>query len=179
MEHITIPPPLVKNTVLGTKCKNTKKTYPDYLTGLKIKGSPQENSPKCSHDHAQDTLPSDESTKLNSRSPIVDFYFVLFFIAWLYLAWGISQEKCNTTIKYICYIIKQSPTLSSNVKIEDKIPSNVQTITKNLHLNPIYELNVCCQKCYSVYALEVARFECGYWPNPESPIYGKDLFDSH
>ncbi|KNZ55480.1 hypothetical protein VP01_2664g1, partial [Puccinia sorghi] len=68
--------------------------------------------------------------------------------------------------------------LPPDVEMEQKIPKDVRTITKQLKLHPILDLQVCCQKCYSLYDLESSPFECGYQATPQSPVCGMDLFDS-
>ncbi|KNZ52112.1 hypothetical protein VP01_3690g1 [Puccinia sorghi] len=57
--------------------------------------------------------------------------YAMYFVAWLFLYCGLSQAKCREV-------------LPPNVNMENKIPMDVHTITKNLKLDPVLVTYVCC-----------------------------------
>ncbi|MBW0467884.1 hypothetical protein O181_007599, partial [Austropuccinia psidii MF-1] len=103
--------------------------------------------------------------------------FYPFFIAWLYLICGISQDKCQKAIRYIIYIVKNCRQLPQGIEIEKTIPKDIRTITRCLKLLAKFEYHVCCQSCYSLYEIEIAPGECGYRATPDSLACGEDLFN--
>ncbi|KNZ46351.1 hypothetical protein VP01_733g6 [Puccinia sorghi] len=105
--------------------------------------------------------------------------FVLHFVAWLYLCCVISQAKCQQAVIYILYIIKNCCLLPPNVNFETNIPHDVQTITTKLHLNPFLVKYVCCIKCFLVYKMETAPFQCRYQPTATSNMCGINLFGQY
>ncbi|KNZ51784.1 hypothetical protein VP01_3812g3 [Puccinia sorghi] len=68
------------------------------------------------------------------------------------------QAKCCEVVTYIKYLIKQCRQLPPNVNMENKIPMDVRTITKNLKLDPVLVTYVCCQMCYSLYDIKTSPF---------------------
>ncbi|KNZ56862.1 hypothetical protein VP01_22g1 [Puccinia sorghi] len=99
----------------------------------------------------------------------INHYYVMCFIAWLYLFCGISQAKCREALEYVIYLIKKCRHLPPDVEMETKIPRDVRIITKHLKFEPEIELHVCCRKCYSLYDIETSPFQCGYKATPQSP----------
>ncbi|KNZ58531.1 hypothetical protein VP01_1913g3 [Puccinia sorghi] len=89
---------------------------------------------------------------------------------------GISQAKCRQAVIYILYIIKNCCVLPPTVDFKSKIPHNVRTISKKLHLDPFLISYVCFIKCFSVYPIKTAPFQCGYKPTENSPMCGINLF---
>jgi hypothetical protein len=103
--------------------------------------------------------------------------YFMFFIAWLYLCCGLSQAKCREAVTYIIYLVKQCRQLPTQVKMESKIPKDIHTITKRLKLDPMLESYVCCQKCYSLYNIEISPLTCQYKATCEFSACGTQLFD--
>ncbi|KNZ64322.1 hypothetical protein VP01_1040g1 [Puccinia sorghi] len=61
--------------------------------------------------------------------------------------------------------------------MEQKISKDVQTITKQLKLHPVLDLQVCCPTCYSIYEIESSPLKCGYQATPQSQVCGMYLFN--
>ncbi|KNZ52573.1 hypothetical protein VP01_3517g3 [Puccinia sorghi] len=83
------------------------------------------------------------------------------------------------SVIYILYIIKNCRLLPPNVDFESKIPHDVRTISKKLHLDSFLVSYVCCIKCFSVHPIEEAPFQCGYKLTENSPMCGINLFGQH
>lgn len=98
---------------------------------------------------------------------------------WLHLVCGLSHEKCRQAIVYITYMIKYHDQFKRQKDFCDHIPKDLHTITKHLGLDLELEEFICCQKCYSLYEIDVAPFECSYQVVPGADACSKDLFSPH
>jgi hypothetical protein len=52
--------------------------------------------------------------------------YIMYFITWLYLFFGISQDKCQEAVEYILYLVKHCCSLPPDVEIKTKIPEDVR-----------------------------------------------------
>ncbi|MBW0540942.1 hypothetical protein O181_080657 [Austropuccinia psidii MF-1] len=105
-------------------------------------------------------------------------YSIFFFLAWLHVIVGVSQENCRIARNLIISFVNIARRLNSLVSFEKSIPQDVRTITKKLELIPSIERHICCTACYSLYDEVIAPFECGYCILPGLSACGEDLFHS-
>ncbi|KNZ53618.1 hypothetical protein VP01_3185g3, partial [Puccinia sorghi] len=156
--------------------RNAGKSLPKALVDMTLEEFPSLlNTRKQVHLRSDTTISSCSSEDHEYKPISITNYlnvdsldYVMIFVAWLYLDCGISQAWCREVVDYILYLIKNCCDLPPNVEMEHKIPKDVRTITKQLKLHPILDLQFCCQKCYSLYDLQ-SSFECGYQATPQSP----------
>ncbi|KAG0143371.1 hypothetical protein CROQUDRAFT_661367 [Cronartium quercuum f. sp. fusiforme G11] len=112
-----------------------------------------------------------------SDSSFVGFvYQVMYFIAWLYLACGMTRENCQTTQDHLIRIIYSCSQVQLMKGWASSIPQDVHTINKYLDLEATLERYVCCVVCYSINEIKVAPAECGYRELPNMQACGAELF---
>ncbi|MBW0541940.1 hypothetical protein O181_081655, partial [Austropuccinia psidii MF-1] len=105
---------------------------------------------------------------------------VLQFIMWLYLVCGLSRDNCRKARDMILNIIQLiSQKAIKHNSLLSRVPCDIRTISKRLKLEFPLEEQVCCQKCYSLYDIEIAPEECTYQPTIASNKCYNDLFHPH
>lgn len=125
-----------------------------------------------------------EATILVSRRLTNLIYFTIkdlvsYFVAWLYLACGMTRANCRVARDYLVQISYSASRTQIIQGWTGSIPKYVQTITRRMDLDATIKRFVCCQKCFSLYEIKFAPNEFGYREFANSKSCGRDLFVSH
>ncbi|MBW0539643.1 hypothetical protein O181_079358, partial [Austropuccinia psidii MF-1] len=116
-----------------------------------------ENSDGTSHGSSYTSETSFSSNKENWSSNFIKL--ILCFMAWLHLVCGLSRQRCGHELIYLFQLIE----------------IYIRTTLKILKLVPQLQRHVCCPRCYCVYDMDLAPFECGYKEFSQSSPCGEAL----
>ncbi|MBW0503780.1 hypothetical protein O181_043495 [Austropuccinia psidii MF-1] len=122
-----------------------------------------------------------ESKAYNNDSSMSNIIIlVLQFIMWLYLVCGLSRDNCRKARDMILNIIQLiSQKAIKHNSLLSRVPCDICTMSKRLKLEFSFEEQVCCQKCYSLYGMEIAPELCIYQPTIASNKCYNNVFHPH